>query len=66
MERRTKAAVYYENGKPLGYTLFGEGQQATTPKLRGIDPVITTFAEAYRMFGVLRSNYTPDGMPLEA
>jgi|APSaa5957512622_1039677.scaffolds.fasta_scaffold34627_3 hypothetical protein len=63
--RRTTAAVYFENGRPLGYSLFCEGQDVDPQPIRGITPVITTFQEAYGLFDVVRANYTADGMPVE-
>ena len=60
--RRTRAVVYYRDGRPVGYTLYCDGQGEPLP-VPGTDAVTTTFEEAYRLFAVVRANYHRDGTP---
>ena len=63
--KRTTAAVYCEHGRPFGYTLYAEGQEVNPRPVRGTQPVITTFEEAYSLFETIRQHFRPDGTPLE-
>jgi hypothetical protein len=63
--KRTTAAVYYEHGGPLCYSLFCEGQEVAPKPVRGIHPMMTTFDQAYRLFEVIRLHFRADGTPVE-
>ena len=63
--RRTTAGIYYRRGRAIGYTLYCEGQAVDPAPVRGVVPVISTFAEAYGLFEVIRLHYDRDGTPIE-
>ena len=64
MPKLTKAAVYYKDGKPFTYSLYNDSTVSRPHQMTGMEMHLVSFSEAYKLFSLIRENYSVDGEPI--